>query len=144
MAPRNPHEARITVRLLAYPNREAEEKAIREVDDVVFDKVRQVENNAVERAHRFMDAGRRSVTAASAVANEIEELREEIARRQGPLDPDMAERYEIMKGKAKAARQQLNRHSLEAEYHAKTLADPYAAYIRMTDRFTMLRPDVGF
>jgi hypothetical protein len=142
MAQRNPADALSIVRQLSYRNREEEDAAIRETDEIVFGRVRQLEVNAVERAHRFMDAGRQAVTNASEVTNELEELRSELKKARGAVSPELAEKYEIVRNRARAAQQALQRHSKEADYHAGVCEDPWGAYVRMTERFPMLRPNL--
>jgi hypothetical protein len=142
---RDPEDARLVVRHLNYGNHETENEAIRMVDDIIFSKVAQVESNAVQRGHQLMDSGRMSITAASEIADELEQLRLTMQNLGGrPIDPATAEAFEVLRNKGRAAQQRLSRHVLETEHLAKTCENPFDAYVKMTRRFSMLRPNLPF
>lgn len=138
----HPHDARIAAREVAYPNRAAEDEAVRAIDEQVFDRVRDFENSAAEEAAILLQKQRKHETQATEV---LEQLRSEVRlplMRGAMPTAELAKKYERLRLAAEQAKRSLESADAQTAFQAKTAADPYGAISELWKKYPLLRPNL--
>ncbi|WP_405216005.1 hypothetical protein [Agrococcus sp. Ld7] len=122
-----------------YGNSSVEVETVKQIDALVFDKVRTYEAAIVESAADFAANAGDDMTAAKEIGFALaEEVRQPL---DGGADPNaVAKRFEALRRDAETALGALERAEREAEWHAEKLADPYTGYSTLMQRYPILRP----
>lgn len=134
-----PHELRVLAREQQYGNSNLEVETVKQIDALVFDKVRTYEAAIVEAAEDFVANAADDMTAAKEIGFALaEEVRQVL---DGGADPTaVAKRFEALRRDAETALGALERAERESAWHAEKLQDPYAGYSMLMQRYPILRP----
>lgn len=136
----NPEDLRQLAREATYPNRAAEDEALRAIDEAVFDRVRVHERHLQENARALMTDKHIHETAAQDVVEALKtELRYPLMDGGKPT-PERAERYEALRGHAEKAMKELKRAEEEAAWLEAKVADPHGDLVKLWTKYPLVRP----
>ena len=136
----DPHDMRLAARANAYPNQATERQVIRDVDKLVFDKVRKYESVVARSAdafvERFLEPAR---DAADLVADFRDDLRAGLVADELRATPEVAKRYESLRRAAETRARELRDAARHARWRADRCEDPYADYVQLIRTFPALQ-----
>lgn len=138
----HPHQLRLNARENSYPNRRVEQEAIANIDQEVFERVRDYESIIVAASTEFLAEQKVHLDSAYEVAKMLDtEIRRPLG--SGASSAEVIARYEDLRRRSESVKAALHAADVAAEYHEKRTDDPYAAMCAMWDRFPILRPHLG-
>ncbi|KAA6434932.1 hypothetical protein FQ330_03980 [Agrococcus sediminis] len=134
-----PHDLRLLAREQQYGNSNLEVETVKQIDALVFEKVRTYEAAIVEAAEDFVANAADDMTAAKEIGFALaEEVRQALDSGADPTA--VAKRFEALRRDAETALGALERAERESAWHAEKLQDPYAGYSMLMQRYPILRP----
>ena len=136
----NPDDVRISARKATYPNSAVERDALDRIDRAVWDKVKVHERYLVDQARGVMKAGTDGVKRASNVNLSIY-TDVIVPLRDGAVPSTaLAKTYERLRVEAELTKSALRRAQRDAEALIPGVADPYAALVKVWEKYPVLRP----
>lgn len=140
MSRMHPHQFREHARERNYANRLDEDRNVRAVDRAVFDRVRAYEQRSAKTAEAM---SARAASQSEELVGIIAALETEVGeplRNGAEPSEKLAKRYEELTTRFRTTKAGLDRTLQQLDWAEENLRDPYAAYMKMMDKWPIVRP----
>lgn len=138
-----PDTLRLQARAASYPNRQAEDSAILAVDNALFQKCAEYERSILDMSRKAQEGHRQLLDEVVDAQEQVQDFRKRVE--SGELAPNAAtaKQWERLRNRASHVQTKLAAAERESEYQAEKLADPWASWTNLLDRFQTLQPEFG-
>jgi hypothetical protein len=138
----HPDQVREAARYATYPNSAAEKQALTSIDQQVFARVREHENQLADTAERAAAKYEADTEAATELVDRFA-LEIRVALTEGTPNREIAARFKQLRLFADKAMAALDRGAEEAEFYAVKLEHPYEDLMQLYQKYPMIIPSIG-